>query len=55
MPSVQAGNLRHKVALQSQQETRDSTTGEVLVTWQTVANVWAQIVPLSGKEFLAAQ
>ena len=54
MPAVGSGDLRHKVQLQSKTITQDGHTGEMVASWATVANVWAQIVPLSGREFLAS-
>src|SRR5690606_11990147 len=54
MPAVASGDLRHKVQLQENQITQDPTTGEMVPSWVTVASVWAQVVPMSGREFLAA-
>lgn len=54
MPSVAAGQLRHKVELQAETIAQDPVTGEMVKSWATVANVWAQISPLSGREFIAA-
>ena len=54
MPAVGSGALRHKVQIQDEQIAQDPTTGEMVKSWVTVANVWAEIVPLSGREFLAA-
>ncbi|MFQ5625592.1 MAG: phage head closure protein [Methyloligellaceae bacterium] len=49
---MRAGQLRHRVQVQS----RSSTTsgGELSDTWSTVATVWADIDPLTGRELLAA-
>ena len=54
MPAVAAGLLRHKVQLQAPQITQDPDTGEMVKTWVTVAQPWAQIVPSSAREFIAA-
>src|SRR5690606_5892655 len=54
MPTVASGNLRHKVQLQEQQITQDPVTGEMVTTWVTIAQPWAEIVPMSGREFMAA-
>ncbi|ROO30431.1 head-tail adaptor protein [Salinisphaera orenii MK-B5] len=51
---VSAGQLRHKVTLQAQQETR-SEYGEIIVDWVTLARVWAHVAPQSGREYFAAQ
>lgn len=54
MPAVGSGSLRHKVQLQDEQIAQDPDTGEMVKTWATIATLWAEIVPLSGREFLAA-
>ena len=51
---MQAGRLRHLVAIERPVSTRDDFGG-VIESWQTVATVWAEIHPLSGREFIAAQ
>lgn len=56
--TLYAGTLRHRIAIQEQLEDQDSDTGEITVVWQTVSGmsaVPAEIVPLSAKEFIAAQ
>lgn len=55
MAGVAAGKLRHKVQLQTRVETQDATTGEMGVAWVTTAEPWAEIVPMSAREFIAAQ
>jgi SPP1 family predicted phage head-tail adaptor len=52
MPAVGSGQLRHKIQLQSQQQTQDSQTGEITVAWVTYAEVWADVVPMSAREFI---
>lgn len=52
---VKAGKLRHRIKFQRQVESQDSTSGAVIVDWVDVATVWAEIAPLSGKEFIASQ
>lgn len=49
-----AGKLRHQVQLQEPVTTQDPVTGEMMVVWTTYAQVWAEIVPLSAREFIAA-
>lgn len=49
-----AGQLRHRVTLQSKVTTRDAN-GAPIVAWQDVATVWAMVLPASGREFVAAQ
>lgn len=49
------GALRHLVTIQKQVETKNSY-GEAEVSWANVVeNVWAQILPLRGREFWAAK
>lgn len=52
--ALAAGKLRHRVELQDRVTTQDPNTGEMITSWQTVANVWAEFVPLSAREFIAA-
>jgi len=51
---MRAGNLRHRLQIQTASETR-GTQGSVSRTWQTDETVWGSIEPLSGRELLAAQ
>lgn len=53
--ALASGRLRHQVELQEQVQTQDPVTGEILVTWQTIARPWAAIEPLSARDFIAAQ
>lgn len=46
---MQSGRLRHRVTIQQQTVTRDAYGGEV-VTWGTLAEVWALCLPLTGRE-----
>ena len=53
---LDAGRLRHRITIEQPTETQDATTGAVTVTWAPLwVNVPAEIVPRSGREFLAAQ
>ena len=54
MPAVGAGDLRHYIEIQVPQISQDPVTGEMQKTWVAVANVWAQIVPMSAREFIAS-
>ena len=51
--SLAAGRLRHHVLLQRPVVTQDAD-GSMVTTWTDVANVWAEIAPSSGREFIAA-
>ena len=51
---VDAGQLRHRVEIQSLTESRNAHGG-VTRTAATVAKRWARIEPLQGREFFDAQ
>jgi SPP1 family predicted phage head-tail adaptor len=46
---MRAGDLRHRVAIQTASESAD-TLGEMTKSWSTVATVWAALWPLRGAE-----
>lgn len=47
--------LRHRITLQSQSQTQDPNTGAVTTTWADwLADEPAEVVPLSGREFISA-
>lgn len=48
-----AGRFDQRVTIQQKQVTR-SSIGEELVTWITVASVWARVEPMRGNEFFAS-
>lgn len=50
---IRAGRMDQRVTFQSKAVTRNSI-GEEVVTWGDFATVWAEIVPIRGKEFFAA-
>lgn len=52
---MQAGKLRHRVTIQGPVMVQNSETGAVNKTWLDVATVWAEVSPLSAREFIAAQ
>jgi SPP1 family predicted phage head-tail adaptor len=52
--AIEAGRLRHKPELQEQQTTQDSTTGEMVIAWVTIAEPWAAVEPASVSAFIAA-
>lgn len=52
--TLASGSLRHKVQLQQPVVAQDPQTGEMETTWQTVAEPWAEVVPMSAREFVAA-
>ncbi|EIC82153.1 phage head closure protein [Serratia sp. M24T3] len=52
---MQAGKLRHRIMLQKPANLRDPETGSVIPGWEDVKKLWADVVPLSAREFIAAQ
>lgn len=61
--TLSAGRLRHRISLQRKTAVLDSNgdvvqdqnTGEVLYAWSELAQLWAAIEPLSGREFIQSQ
>lgn len=51
---IYSGNLRHRVRIEGPVYTQDSQTGDVTPAWQLVAAVWAQIAPISVRDFISA-
>lgn len=45
--------LSERVTLQQKSVTKNGI-GEEIVTWSDVATVWAEVIPLRGREFFAA-
>lgn len=52
---MRAGELRHKVVIQQESGIRDPDSGEIIPGWSTFAEVWAEVVDLSGREYWSAQ
>lgn len=53
--ALSAGKLRHRVTIQRRVDGRDSSTGDVKVSWVSHAEVWAAVEPVSVREFIAGQ
>ncbi|HYF94423.1 MAG TPA: phage head closure protein [Symbiobacteriaceae bacterium] len=51
---IAAAQLRHRITLQEKQITQD-TYGAEVENWVDVATVWAEVSPISGREYFAAQ
>lgn len=47
------GKLRHRITLQRQIHAQNDY-GAVVTTWQGIATVWAEIKPISGREYFEA-
>ncbi|MDR3425292.1 MAG: phage head closure protein [Alphaproteobacteria bacterium] len=50
---MKIGNLRKQIALQAEQQTPDGAGGYALA-WTTLATVWADISPATGREVYTA-
>ncbi|CDH18565.1 phage head closure protein [Xenorhabdus bovienii] len=50
---MRAGRLRHRITLQKNKSTRD-TFGGVINNWEDVAEVWAEVIAISGRELVAS-
>ncbi len=48
------GDMRRWITIEQQAPTQNAR-GEEVPTWTTFATAWAAIIPLSGRELLAAQ
>ena len=52
---MEAGKLRHRIGIEKQVNSQNETTGEMVVSWLTLADVWGEFSPLSVRELLVAQ
>ncbi len=52
---IAAGRLRHRVQLQHQVHGQSPETGAQVVSWEPLADVWAEVTPVSAREFVAAR
>ena len=52
-PRVNIGDMRHRVTFQGLIKTPDGYKGNVK-TWQDVITVWAQVIPITGREYFYA-
>lgn len=50
---IGAGKLRERITLQSKSATRNAI-GEEVFTWVDVVTLWAEAIPIRGREFYAA-
>ena len=51
---MRAGQLRHRVIIQTPTETQDAQ-GQPVKSWGTFATVHANVLPLKGREYFNAQ
>jgi len=52
---MRAGRLKHRISLEKPVKKQDPDSGEIVDSWQKVADLWAEIAPASVREFVAAQ
>lgn len=52
--SFNAQELNQRITVQERVETQDPQTGDILVTWEDYADLWAKAEPAVGREFEAA-
>lgn len=52
--SFNAQELNQRITVQEPVGTQDPMTGEIIVTWETFAELWAKAEPAVGREFEAA-
>jgi len=52
--TISAGDLRHRLAIQSYSEARDAVGG-ITKTWTTAITVWGSVRPMSGNELAIAK
>lgn len=52
--AITAGRLSHRVEIHRKSTTFSDTNAEI-IAWVLFAVVWAEIVPLSGREYLRAE
>jgi SPP1 family predicted phage head-tail adaptor len=50
---MRAGDMRHRIQLQTRSVGQDALGGQS-PTWTTTATVWAEILPLTGRERMLA-
>lgn len=51
---MNAGQLRHRVVIESRTGTQDSV-GQPIDDWSVFAELWAAVEPLTGRELFSAQ
>ncbi len=52
---MKSRELRHRVTIQRPTLAQDTQSGDITQGWEDVVSVWAQISPVSTREFIAAQ
>ena len=52
---MRAGRLRHRARIDRRVDTREAGTGAIVTQWVPVTDRDCELVPLSGRELIAAQ
>lgn len=52
---MRAGTLRHRITIQRRSAEQDPNTGAMVEGWSDLATVWANVEPLSVREFIASR
>ena len=52
---LEAGKLRHRLQIQTPVESQNQATGDSEITWTAIGVVWADISPISAREFVASE
>ena len=52
---MRSARLRHQVSLERQAKAPDPRSGQLVEIWQSIAQVWAAVEPLRGRELFTAQ
>lgn len=52
---MRAGKLQHRLSIERKVETQSEESGELTRVWKPFVNLWGELVPLSGREFLASR
>lgn len=53
--ALESGKLRHRIQVQRKLESRDPESGDVIVRWVDFAKLWANVEPVSVREFLSSR
>lgn len=52
---MEFAKLRHRIIIQRRTPVQSQVTGAMEYTWNNIAELWANVVALSVREFIAAQ
>ncbi|MBL5919830.1 phage head closure protein [Lelliottia amnigena] len=49
------GKLKHRIRIERRNGVQNTETGAMVYSWQKVADVYAEVTPVSVKEFITSQ